>query len=299
MSSTNSEPVFISNSNYNQNSNVSVEPLNPKEFNSETLTKVNVEDKLPIEQSFCVSPSGNEYSVLVSKEFSNIEKSSSNKLQIFKSGIYNKIVLVNFPLSTYILSINSNNCASSKYDDLTKTQYFDFTSKSELLKNYIDNKKNIILDNLFTCYIIVPKAIKLNHIHELKFITSDLKEELVQVYPYNTYKLSMNNVTESLLINMTSYNIKCNLQLYLNDKLYKNIDAINTGYINIRLIDSEMIYQAKQNTDLSDDINKNTLNLSPVHNIYLICNNCDIKNITQYYYETYYYNPMRYIKYLN
>lgn len=251
------------------------------------------------------------------------------RIHIYLNDKISKIVLNDFPIGQYILCINGHNVTTAKREG--SNYIFDFNFKvsknkrTKLLKNGIisdddyfkllksatigDDSDNDYFN--FACIdqvrILCNVGFKYNTTKEITlhgyFDGDVLSTKTVYVYPNegNNLHMHLSYPTESLDfyfdMNRTKHNAK--LMLFINGEEYEIIDVDNSlPFQRIKLKYLKEKYLGKQNKHLTDEINKNTLNLSKIDDISVVTTNTKINSITQNYYKTFAY-PSRCILFVD
>lgn len=305
------------NSNLLYNSNVSNELNKYKEVPSKSIAN-------DINHIFgIISP--HEYYQVVSKDATN-SLTYDNKINISSVCSCNKITLIDFPLAPYILSLNGNNIMTSKNNifniddnktdlakDLINAGYSYNLNIFKGTKPPIDfyECKYINLERYDSCRINYPSSVKLDkyeyHISISGYYYENnswiYKEEIINVYPNNTYNLGISYVTESIdfmfapcnyimntideqevifLIDGLVYEKITGETLKKNNFIYRlktDRSKCKTLYPNIGTID----------TYFNDYIIENTIQFSRVASFKIILKNIKITNVTQHYYMVFRY----------
>jgi len=223
------------------------------------------------------------------------------KIKIPNVGTINEINLLNFPLGQYILSVQGTNIATAKYNN--KNYTFDIAnSNSEMLSLFksvaICNDEPIManrneylnLSRIDTINITVPKSINLDKkcLIEMKgYFKKDNnwnhESNIFSIYPYDTYSLNLNKITESIDI-MADNDGEI---IFIIDTVKYNI-PVGPIMTKISFRNNETKYIGIQNTYLPN-LNEHTINFSRIDSVSIIVLNCKITKLYQNYYETYSY----------
>lgn len=246
------------------------------------------------------------YTVMESKDITD-SLVKQNKISICSSGIVNKIVLVDFPIGQYTLSLNGFNVATAKLN--TGGQYeFDFQDrkKSQILEMMIEvakglepeipNRQNYLnLGRIDQINIHKSKDCTLSKKHTIQlygyFLVDDqwintVKE--IAIYPHDTYHLLSNHVIESFDLTIEGNG---NVSLLIDGDSYLSFQT-QTGKYRIRVHNPHKLFHGRQNKYLSDEINQNVINMATFDHLHFIVDGCQIVQMRQNYYQTYFY-PQR------
>lgn len=256
----------------------------------------------------------------------DIIKKKDNVIIFSVNGLVNKIELFDAPISQYILNINGHNIMTATYDKNKKCYYFDLSIilKNEyshlalLSKNYMEEDEPFVENRIdflnLNCVdrlkIIMPKnLIKINE--KIQIIShgyfknennwSEFTQQCITNYPHydNHNILIMNYPTDSIDITVTGHGT---LIILINGFEYETLSINNKNshflFHRIKLKNPEQKLLGTHNLNLSEEINKNTINMSRVDTFEVISINCKVTKVSQNYYKIYNYPTMT-IKYAN
>ena len=266
---------------------------------------------IPLEHTF-YSKNSDSYGILENiryqsgccKHVENLENRSHIKISR-QSGIISKIILDDFPVAECTLVINGHDSGLSTI--INGIQQFDFSTPPPILSIWLDmskrnrdlpnteefnlNKENFLnLSAIDSLAIMIPAGVKLNKKHTIKLCGYFLDkngqwyqdESTYDYYYYDTYRIHMNNPTDSLTF-LTNNNAG-ELVIRLNgEDCYKY--EIKDKKFRIKFNDLMLKHQGLANEYLSEYINKNTLNFSKINIMEIIMFDNTIENIFQHYYE--------------
>lgn len=276
---------------------------------------VDFTNSVPIESTF-IKHDETTYSILNKKCILN-DLVLNKHITIPSIGIVNGINLIDFPIGQYTLNINGLNLATAKYDtmhtttlisdklsNISKKHSFNIASSESDLMNIFknvaigDNEPTILnrseylnLHRIDLMRIIVPKniilpekcTIELNGYFEENHIWKNSLSQ-IDIYPYDTYNLNLNKITESIDI---TANCRGTVIIIINDIKY----TIPIGPMPTRISfnNTNKMHFGIQNKFLPESINSHTINFSGINLIQFIVLDCKIIELYQNYYETYSY----------
>jgi hypothetical protein len=270
---------------------------------------------LPLELTF-YSGDSQHYAILVSDEAKLItnhhEKPTKLRLQLWD--FVTQIRLLDFPMGQYTLQVNGVNVATASMND--EIMMFDFKEKrSRMLETFIavvvapqepqivDRENYLNFNRIDSTILHLPKNVHLKTHHQIEIVgyfkssidqTWKQGSRVIDLYPESTYKLVMAHPTDSLTIETD--NLKGQILVRINGQnagLYEmalqspSSPSSYCGRIwcKIKFCDPMQISQTSENAHLNSEINANTLNFTMIHSCELIAFNCQIKSITQHYYQ--------------
>lgn len=241
-------------------------------------------------------------------------------------GFISRIELHNFPNTQHILQFNCKNVATSIYDK-DGIYYFDIPACIEKNSKFLESLEDLTRkslesingsnyfndpnvqklingpegkDYVNTFYIgnginiIVPKSTQFEYNKKMeivyyKYVMENEKwieiQKVIDIYPHvdNTLLLGLNNPTESIDIKVSG---KGKVYLYLNSEKCIDMDVDN----NLYRLKMDMFYCIEtHNKYLSDEINRETMNLSRIDSIKMVTIDCKIINMYQNFYKIYHY----------
>ena len=184
---------------------------------------------------------------LMDNAFSIMEKSTLKTINYDENikylnchfyGLITKIILLDFPYSSYKLSFNGSNVISSSYNKEDNIQYFDFSkqNKSQTLEHFImitkvssepelSNRNDYInLDNIDSIRLNVSKKIKLKEIHEI-LLDGYFIENKKWIKKIKSVKMYTSYVYVPKIYNRPLYSIQITNKM--NDRTYRFIVIIN------------------------------------------------------------------------
>ncbi len=251
--------------------------------------------------------SKNIYSILEKNDVTSFLKSFPYiKLDI--EGLIHKIVLLDFPCSNYILSLNSTNYCSSVYNIEQQTHEFNLEKGNSIFGTLKEisighNEPNLMKRNDYLNFnrisrseIIFPKDLKIGEKYNICiygfFYEIDkwvyCSKNMV-VYPNNTHYLYINEPTESLDLKIEG-NGSIRFNFNTGDEF--DFDTV-TGTTKIKFVNPFRLFEGIQNQYLSDEINKNVINMSNFEYLSITTINCNILQIYQNHYRCYNYPERR------
>jgi hypothetical protein len=271
---------------------------------------------LPIDLSF-YKKDDEHYALLETKEV-DIGKPLSY-LRLICDGLIDHIFLDDFPLGQYTLEISGCNCATSRFNRQKGCNEFNFTQKrSDMLdqmislnrseneskttiisrENYVNFKRHDSIRIHYPSSLVLKDTVTLS-LHGY-FPTVVQSKEYVEdtetrtMYPHDTYYLNINHPTDSLDIFVSSNTGTGMIILEVNgyevtrSNCYPLSNSSNLG-VRIKFQNPYGYLMGAENTYLSDEINRQTLNMSRVNSLALICLNCRPVKIIQSLYNIYHY----------
>lgn len=252
-------------------------------------------------------------------------------IKIVCNGLIDRISLDDFPMGQYTLELNDHNCATALFNPQRGCCEFDFTGKrSGMLNTMItlsaseDEPKSTPLarenyvnfgriEHIRIHYpptlVLKEKLTMSLHGYFPESVQSNTYVEDTEkrtVYPHNTYHLILNQPTDSIdilvdqascedgivILELNGYEVaRSTCHVYSGAYEY----TPDTG-VRVKFTNPHRYLMGRQNHYLSDEINQNTLNLSMVDSITLICIGCNPVNIVQSLYNVYHY-PSRKLMY--
>lgn len=265
-------------------------------------------------------PENNNFYVNIESELIKPCKISNKNSFIFEcNGLINRLELVGFPMSQYILNLNHQNVATAIYNEERGNYYFDIATglqkKESVLRQMshmayqddeplITNRQEFLnLNRIDKTEIIFPKnTVDFKFDEKIHIIAygyfknkngwSEFTQKNIYVYPHsdNNCVLSLSHPTDSIDITVAGQGT---IIVMLNAEEYEKIiiDENNSYYPfhRIKLKDPDQTYRGPQNNYLSEEINKNSLNLSRVNSFNIISIGCKITQINQHYWQIYYF----------
>lgn len=285
----------------------------------------NFENTVPIDLAFYKQSMGKPnyqekdiletYAILESNDVTS-HLSTNQHITIVSDALINKITLLDFSIGHYTLSLNGQNVSTARLNFTTQRFEFDLNLKpSQTLDHYkevsvclfepvIENRKDYLnLGRIDKINIFGSKNLKLNKYHTIRlhgyFLIDDKWIETnkdITVYPHDTHTLNIYQPTESLDISIEGNGaifMKINGHSYGDLLLHQNHLQKNQNQLRIKFKNSQRILEGEQNRFLSDEINKNVINMSRIHDVTFITLNCKIINITQHCYGIYTYPERR------
>lgn len=255
------------------------------------------------------------YAVLESRDVTKMCNNASG-LQFMCDGLINRLNLIDFPISQYTLSFNGQNVSTATINSSGLS--FDIAknlkrtnSMMEILGAVLYSKDEPNISNRNEYFNMSRlDRIKINTCNNLTFELneklqieaigyfyengnwSDLKSKIINVYPNpkNNMTLNLNHPTDSLDLHVKG---RGTITFFINGEEYKQITIDKTNeffpFHRIKLNDPDLIYIGKQNEHLSDEINKNTLNLSRIDGVTLVVIECEVTRIHQHFFNIYSY----------
>jgi hypothetical protein len=279
-------------------------------------TSTNPNFTVPIDLSF-YKQDEEHYAVLETKEI-DIGKPLSY-LRLVCDGLIDHIFLDDFPLGQYTLEISGHNCATSRFNRQKRCSEFNFTQKrSKMLdqmislcrsenestttikdrENYVNFRRHDSIRIHYPSSLVMKDTVTLS-LHGY-FPTKVQSKEYVEdtqtrnMYPHDTYYLKINHPTDYLDIFVSSNTGTAMIILEINgyevtrSNCYPLSNSSNLG-VRIKLQNPHGYFMGAENTHLSDEINRQTLNMSHVESLALICLNCRPVKIIQSLYNIYHY----------
>ena len=269
-----------------------VEQTSNSSDNFISLTSLtNRSNTLPIELTFI----HNENSYAILKKINITENIKPIPfIKLTSTGLIKQILLTDFPIGQYTLSLNGCNCATAKHNK------FDFSGKkSDILIELISvtqPKYDYLLDfdRFDDKRIIISKNTKLNSKHLIQInervinndeIIDSIKN--ITVYPYNTYQLMVIKYpTES--IEIRADNNDGTIIIKFDDIEFANFKS-SENLIRINFCNPDKLYMGTMNSYLNEEINTNTINMGRVSNVTMIVLGCKIIEMYQICYKIYSY----------
>jgi hypothetical protein len=267
-----------------------------------SIISTDLSNSLPINQTF-YQKDKNHYAIL-----ENHKQLWSNGLHLHLSqeGLINKITLIDFPLSQYILQLNGHNSATAIYNSENGHFEFDFTkSMSKTLDDFnsitrssdepnIKNRQQYVnFDRIDQIRIIIPKGLQLNQKHTYSFHGFfKVKDQWIEcdkefvLYPYNTHSLFFNHVTESIDLKVNKND--GTIIVYVNHTELCRFKT-TTNLTRITFANPNQILKGRQNQYLSDEINQKSLNMSRVYKFDVVVLDCQLLDVRQNFYAIYNY----------
>lgn len=242
------------------------------------LSVTSIENNIPMELTYYKSQiDKNIYSILEKKDVIN-ELIKIKKVVLFlplKNILC--ISLSDFPIGQYTLSVNGINIISSV------NNVFHFTKISQKWKDAIFLG---VFGNISEICISHSNSIKLNTLHKINVQLNLIGNKTFDIYPYNTWELCCNHVTESFDIK-TDVPFGTILVRFHGETIHEIITTNETMRINLK---GHNGHDDKQYSHLPSNIKEMTVNLSCMfQNIQLVVLNCKIISIYQNKYSTYSY----------
>jgi hypothetical protein len=281
-------------------------PIN-KNFETDLVSSFFENNTLPIENSFYMH-NNDVYACLETVDITNKIFNKPNTIS-FHSGIITKIILEDFAPSQYTLNINQQNVMTAKLNLQTLKYEFDFSSpvKSQTLQILINVHRSThepeILDRddylnfyrLDHCNINCSNNTFLKQKQSIKLIGYfnnngiwQQEERILDIYPHNTNRLYLHNVTDSITIDCDqAFGLKT-LIVRINDvDVYNGV--FTEKWTRIKFVDPNKQFNGAQNKFLSEYINKNTLNMLSIHKLEIIILGANITKVNKHYFHVYNY----------
>jgi hypothetical protein len=263
------------------------------------------------------------YFQVVSKDITSSLK-YTKKLTIKSFSTCNMISLIDFPQAPYILSLNSHNIMTSKNNT------FDIgREKTPLAKEMVGSGLHYDCDEIFnstsppinineckyinferydSSVINYPSNVKLDK-YQYKISLEGyyyengvwiFKNQIMDLYPNNTYELDVCHITESIdfVFDSSVDNVWAGEQEvifmingYVYEKITESILKENNYKYRLKMNRTRKEFSASSlfDANFNDYIKENTINFSRMSGFQIILKNCKITNITQHYYMVYNY----------
>jgi len=276
---------------------------NIPKFSVVSMVSTDLSNSLPLDMTFYKKDEKN-YAILEKHDVMNRFHLDSH-LRITMGGLVNKITLLDFPIGQYTLSLNGQNCATARYNKETNYYEFDLTRENSMLsilkkcaisgnEPKLDNRSDYInLYRIDNVSIIIPRSVQLNDRqticlhgffdHVEKWVETSHK---LTLYPHNTYNLCISQPTESIDIKADRVDGTIILRVAgIELCTFKS----NTNLMRIKFSNPDQLFNGKQNEYLSEEINRNVINMSRIDNVSIVAHDCKITEIYQNCYGIYSY----------
>lgn len=265
---------------------------------------------LPLGQSFC-EINGKTYAQLESREVPF--KQYENSIRIVSQGMIDRISLDSLPIGQYTLSINGHNCSTACYNSVRKCYEFDFSGKrSSSLEAFIDMSHNtpnvpdiphieryLNTERIDNLVIFHPSSIPCGEysISLHGYFPNEYIERTIikKIYPHQTISLHLNQPTDYidlfLHVPIGTTNSTILMELDGHEAIRHHIDKQEhcSSGIRIKFNNPELQYMGVQNSYLTEEINKHTLNFSRVSSILITAINCSVVKCVQSRFVIYHY----------
>ena len=248
------------------------------------------------------------YAVLETHDVTATMTTDRNSLRIVGGGLVRRILLRDFPLGQYTLSLNNQNCATARFDPESGDQVFDFVARrSEMLTTIIgvaraedepviegrDHYCN--LSRVDSAKVLLPRDSPLNGAGprviglEGYFLEGSVwragTRDLV-VFPGDTHQPGLNHPTVSLAVVTDDPQGTIAVRV---DGITVPVYELGPTIHVARFRDPSGLYRGAQNRFLSDEINRETINMSRVNDVEVITSGCRIHSLHQHRYQVYRY----------
>ena len=228
----------------------------------------------------CVCVKNDTYSVItqnsINDKFENMTMPPNTFNLNVRECVLSRIEFIGFSLFDKItLQLNGINIASSTYDPEIGSLVISFNkSKNKIIKILQEKYRSDIPNHIdlndmlpIGCYDdlrvhsknkLVPSTIQIKYHGYFKYKNWSEAQLEKLIYPYNTHQLRLNGPTHMLEI--TFNNNVGTIAFFINDDMQFRIKS-STKPIKVYFNDPELISYSVMNENLTDKINKNTLNI--------------------------------------